>query len=115
MPAPNIDPMTPFDNPKPIERVQILLTEDQSVTVAIKSVGKYRYAIPLHWRDTEDCFYEVSIRELLHGGQPSAHLHRWSTVVSTILRHPCREEVTHLLIPGVANLNHDPFGRPTPR
>jgi hypothetical protein len=100
----DIDPLRDFANPE-MTTVRRVIYGDTFVVVGIASIRGQIYAIPLIW-NAEDDAYEVVHVSVLFQHQASG-LNLWSAV-GIELQNPSRDEILHLLIPGVANLPHRP-------
>jgi hypothetical protein len=102
----DIDPLRDFINPE-MTMVRKILCNDIYVVAGITTIRGQTYASPLIWNDADAAYEVLAISVLLQPGIGAAGLNLWSKV-GVELRQPHRDEILHLLIPGVANLPHSP-------
>jgi hypothetical protein len=100
----DIDPLQDFANPD-MTIVRKIIYGDTFAVVGIAYIRGQTYAIPLIWNAEDDTYEVVPVSMLLQ--RNGVALNFWS-IIGVDLRDPARDEILHLLIPGVANLQHPP-------
>jgi hypothetical protein len=100
----DIDNLQDFTNPE-MTMVRKIIYGDTFAVVGVAFIRGQTYAIPLIWNDEDDAYEVLHVSILLQ--HKVVGLNFWS-IVGVDLRNPARDEIMHLLIPGVANLPHPP-------